>query len=98
MMRLCKLFAAVASLMFAANPAPTHAEIIADATGFDAGFVPDFWGVQFSSGTGFIQSATFTLTSGYFDFDGSLFLNNTFPPRHSWRGARPWCNERAVCW
>jgi len=32
---------------------------------------------------GFIQSATFSLDSGhlaYFDFDGSLFLNFTFPP------------------
>jgi len=36
----------------------------------------------FSSGTGSIQSATFTLDSpvAYFDFDGSFFLNNTFPP------------------
>jgi hypothetical protein len=82
MMRLCKLFAAVAALMSAANPAPAHAEIIADATGFDAGYVPDFWGVQFISGNGYIQSATFTLssTAGFFDFDGSLFLNFTFPP------------------
>ena len=41
MMRVCKLFVAVASLMFAANPAPAYAlEIPADATGFDAGFVP----------------------------------------------------------
>jgi hypothetical protein len=50
--------------------------IVADATGYDGGFVPDFWGVQFTSGTGYIQTATFdiTATGGYFDFDGSLFL------------------------
>jgi hypothetical protein len=52
----------------------------ADATGDDVGYVPDFWGVQFLSGNGYIQSATFNITSrgSYFDFDGSLFLGH--PP------------------
>jgi hypothetical protein len=51
-------------------------EILADATGSDAGFVEDFWGVQFIEGSGYIELATFdiTATGGYFDYDGSPFL------------------------
>jgi hypothetical protein len=72
---------AVASVLLPLGTPQAHATAIgADATGYDAGFVPEFWGVQFLSGTGHIQEVTFNLGSGYFDFDGSPFLNNTFPP------------------
>jgi len=56
-------------------------EIVADATGYDAGYVTDFWGVKFISGSGYIQSVTFDLstTGGYFDFDGSPFLIPLIP-------------------
>lgn len=56
--------------------------ILSDATGYDAGYVTDFWGVQFVSGTGYISSVKFDLTasaSSYFDFDGSGFLNPLIP-------------------
>jgi hypothetical protein len=69
--------------MFAANTSPAHAlAITADSTGYDAGFVDDFWGVQFNSGAGSIKSVTFDITAtgrDYFDFDGSEFLNFTHP-------------------
>ena len=74
---------ALVALLALASPTPANAALLirADATGSDAGFVPAFWGVQFLSGDGYILSATFSLTaSSYFDFDGSLFLNDTFPP------------------
>src|SRR6476660_2192220 len=78
--RMRAICAALVSALLPLVATPVHAAIVADATGRDAGFVPDFWGVQFISGSGDIQSATFILTTGFFDFDGSLFLNDTFPP------------------
>jgi hypothetical protein len=55
--------------------------IIADATGYNVGYVTDFWGVEFISGEGYITSVTFDVTStgGYFDFDGSDFLDPLIP-------------------
>ena len=79
--RLRRLLAAtVVTLTIAAPFAASALEVVADGTGYDPGYVPDYWGVQFSSGVGSISSATFSLSNGYFDFDGSYFLNFTYPP------------------
>jgi hypothetical protein len=50
-------------------------EFVADGTGYDVGYTPDFWGVSFVSGAGYITSVTLSLPgSAYWDFDGSPFL------------------------
>lgn len=57
--------------------------ITADATGDDNVDEADFWGVSFDSGTGFISSVTFDISSlgtDFFDFDGGSNFQNTPDP------------------
>ncbi len=70
--RIMFTLAACCFFVFANN---ANATVIADATGTDSADAGnDFWGISFTSGTGFIQSATFDITNdanAFFDFDGS---------------------------
>lgn len=77
----------VLSAFFVTN---AGAYVIADATGTDWYYTPqqDFWGVSFDSGSGFIQSVTFDISSfpstmfsdPVFDFDGFGNYNNSTGP------------------
>jgi hypothetical protein len=82
MVRFTSMFAVAMLIALSQFVQPLSATITFDATGTDPAFVPatnsgpgiDFWGIQFDSGAGFIESVRFDITvvsNIYFDFDGS---------------------------